>query len=172
MVHHVCANCSNILESFSNGTRYICSNARCTWGDHSKIAYDLLVTLGSRPHEGPMELSVHDFCEAVYSLVEFEDEEGAEMILTYLINLDQIGDGVWRPQEDCWGLSIDKLMTGLDNQVSSVRELTLLLLTECSSINWEEIHEKMQNDESEKVQNLVKSIMQKPQNKTNDQFWN
>lgn len=166
MVHYVCPNCPNILEPFSNGTRYICSNARCTWGEHSRIAYDLLVTLGSRPHEGPLELSVDDFCEAVYSLVEFEDEKGAEMILRYFT------EDEWRPQDDFWGLSIDKVMTGLDNQISSVRVLTLLLLTECSYINWEEIREKMQNDESEEVQHLVKSIMQKPQNKTNDQFWN
>ena len=170
MEHHVCPDCYNILESFSNGTRYICSNAQCTWGELSKIAYDLTDTLRFRPHEG--SISVHDFCEAVYSLVEFEDEEGAEMILSYLVDQDLIGDGVWRPQEDCWGLSIDKLMTGLDNQISSVRELTLLLLTECSCINWDEIREKMQNDESEEVQNLVKSIMQEPQNKTSDQFWN
>lgn len=95
-------------------------------------------------------------------------KKGAEMILKYFI-LDN-----WRPQDDFWGLSIDKVMTGLDNQISSVRVLTLLLLTECSYVNWEEIREKMQNDESEEVQHVVKSILedQNPQNKTNDQFWN
>jgi len=169
MYPDICPNCPTILEPFSNGTRYICSNARCTWGEHSRIAYDLHVTLTLRPHEGRRGgVSVDDFCEAVYSLVEFEDEKGAEMILKYFI-LDN-----WRPQDDFWGLSIDKVMTGLDNQISSVRVLTLLLLTECSYINWEEIREKMQNDESEEVQHVVKSILedQNPQNKTNDQFWN